>query len=263
MKAAFERSTRSTPPSVQAAPLAARSPSADSSRNLQTHLTWALPVAALILALGILGGQLIRKGKAQRLEQRAKSAADNLAELSNARAELSQLRQTLTDKHPRVQALLRRIDALEQRANETQTTPATPQPAELEFRLVAAEDDIRTPADELADPNDRTGQTKLRVLKEVLLDSSAVASAELGTNQADVKELSVVLKDAAARSFREITAANIGRRLAIVWRGRILSAPVIRTKISGPAISVTGNMSDAEIRVLLDLLRYRPGKMPQ
>ncbi len=140
--------------------------------------------------------------------------------------------------------------------------PNTPQqmtspPAELEFRLVAAEGDSNTPADELADPNDRTGQTKLRVLKEILLDSSAVASASLESGQSENKTISVVLKSDATRKFSDITAANIGSRLAIVWCGRVLSAPVIRTKIPGPAISVTGKMSDAECRVLLDLLNFK------
>jgi preprotein translocase subunit SecD len=56
--------------------------------------------------------------------------------------------------------------------------------------------------------------------------------------------------------------STIGRRLAIVWRGRVLSAPVIRTPISGPMLSVTGVMSDAETQVLLDLLNYKPGETP-
>ena len=106
--------------------------------------------------------------------------------------------------------------------------PQTNASAELEFRLVAAGSDTNTPADELADPNDRTGQTKLRILKEVLLDSSAVASASLESGQSEDKIISVVLKSNATQKFSDITAANIGRRLAIVWRGRILSAPVIR-----------------------------------
>ena len=135
-----------------------------------------------------------------------------------------------------------------------QTTPPS---AELEFRLVAAEGDSNTPADELADPNDRTGQTKLRILKEVLLDSSAVASASLETGQSEDKTISVVLKSDATRKFSDITAAGIGRRLAIVWRGRVLSAPVIRARITGPAVSVTGKMSDAECQVLLDLLNFK------
>jgi hypothetical protein len=136
------------------------------------------------------------------------------------------------------------------------------QSPELEFRLVAADGDTLTPADELADPGDRTGQQKLRVLKEVLLDSSAVASASLATPQlqSDVKELAIVLDNAAAGRFSSLTAANIGRRLAIVWRGRVLSAPVIRAPITGPAISVTGNLSGAEWQVLLDLLNYKPGR---
>ncbi len=135
-----------------------------------------------------------------------------------------------------------------------QTTSSS---AELEFRLVAAEGNTNTPADELADPNDRTGQTKLRILKEVLLDSSAVASASLESGQSEDKTISVILKSDAARKFSDITATNIGRQLAIVWRGRVLKAPVIRSKITGPAVEVTGKLSDAECQVLLDLLNFK------
>jgi hypothetical protein len=135
--------------------------------------------------------------------------------------------------------------------------PVTAQTVELEFRLVADEDDTRTPADELSDPKDRTGQTKLRVLKEVLLDSSAVASASLETHPTEGKSISVVLKSDAAQRFSDITSTNIGRRLAIVWRGRVLSLPMIFTKTTGPAISVSGKLSDAEWQVLLDLLNFK------
>ncbi|HTY88197.1 MAG TPA: protein kinase [Candidatus Acidoferrum sp.] len=145
------------------------------------------------------------------------------------------------------------------RQDEGTHLPKSGAAAELEFRLVAAEGDTRTPADELADPNDRTGQTKLRVLKEVLLDSSAIAHASLLTNEypSDEKTLSVILNGDAVRKFSDLTAANPGRKLAIVWRGRVLSAPVIREKIAGPAVEVAGKLSDAEWQVLLDLLNYK------
>jgi hypothetical protein len=135
--------------------------------------------------------------------------------------------------------------------------------AELEFRLVAEEGDTHTPADDLNEPGDRTGRAKLRVLKEVLLDSSAVASARLSTSvaqsqlQSDVKEISVILKPDAARRFADITADNLGRRLAIIWRGRVLSAPVVRSQISNGTLVITGNLSDAETLVLLDLLNFQ------
>jgi serine/threonine protein kinase/uncharacterized membrane protein len=125
---------------------------------------------------------------------------------------------------------------------------------ELEFRLVAAEGDTNTPADELAEPNDSTGHGKLRVLKEVLLDGSDVASASLETNHPGGKTMLIKLQDDAVGKFTDITATNIGRKLAIVWRGRVLTAPVIYSKIAGPAISIAGMSNDAESQELLDVL---------
>ena len=139
---------------------------------------------------------------------------------------------------------------------ETSTAPMVRPVAELEFRLVAAPGDT-TPADELTDPNDRTGQTKLRVLKEVVLDSSAITSARLETEESpNAKNISVTLRKDAAKKIADVTRANLNRRLAIVWRGRLLSAPTIMSPITGPAISITGNLSDAELMVLVNLLNF-------
>ncbi|HUJ09226.1 MAG TPA: protein kinase [Verrucomicrobiae bacterium] len=165
---------------------------------------------------------------------------------------------TANPRHARIRYKLVRNST--DSSTSTTVSPVARQTAELEFRLVAAEGDTHTPADELADPNDRTGQTKLRVLKEVLLDSSAIAGANLGVNQypSDAKVMSITLNNDAVAKFADITAVNIGHKMAIVWRGRVLSAPVIRAKIAGPAVEVTGKLSDAEWQVLLDLLNFKP-----
>ncbi len=57
-------------------------------------------------------------------------------------------------------------------------TPATE--PRLQCRLVA-QDGVPAPADEFPDPHDPTGQTKIRVLRDVLLDESAVKSAQVSS----------------------------------------------------------------------------------
>ena len=148
-------------------------------------------------------------------------------------------------------------------AEQAPAQPGTNTPSSLlQFRWVAAPADTDSPADELPDPNVRSGQTKLRVLKAVVLDGSAVASAGFTAYQADRKDILVVLTDDGARTFGQVTAANIGRRLAIVWKGRVLSAPLIQTAITTPQVTIAGNMRDAECKQLLDALNKRGPAAP-
>lgn len=59
--------------------------------------------------------------------------------------------------------------------------------------------------------------------------------------------------DGAAR-FATMTEQNLGRRIAIVLDGRIVSAPVVRGVITGGEALITGAFSDAEARALADNL---------
>ena len=179
-----------------------------------------------------------------------KAEAENIRDQAVAVLDDPRLRSAVSDAETGVQGSMSTV-------RRSPRTKRFPRPPNLNSGWWPQKATLTLPADELADPNDRTGQTKLRILKEVLLDSSAVASASLEPGQSEDKTISVVLKSDATQKFSDITANNIGRRLAIVWRGRVLSAPVIRSEIAGPAISVTGKMSDAECQVLLDLLNFK------
>jgi preprotein translocase subunit SecD len=65
----------------------------------------------------------------------------------------------------------------------------------------------------------------------------------------------LILNSRGARLFEEITAANVGRRLAIVLDNRVYSAPVIQERISGGRASITGNFNIKEARDLAIILR--------
>ena len=146
--------------------------------------------------------------------------------------------------------------------------PVTPLPtpqaqdssAEFQFRWLAAEGDASSPADVLPDASDATGQRTLRVLRTAILSTPDVESAGLSRSQGETKDLAVVLRPLAGDKFARATAENIGRQLAIVWRGRVLTAPVVRAAITGRRVSLTGRFTDAEAQQLLDLLN---GRVPQ
>ncbi len=130
--------------------------------------------------------------------------------------------------------------------------PAADSPT-FHFRWVAAEGDANSPAETLTDAN---GQT-LRVLPEVVLNSDDVESAGITKYRSDQKDLVVFLTPLGGQKFAKATAGHIGRQLAIVWDGRVISAPVIRDAITGRRVNVDGHFKDAEAIQLLDLLNHR------
>ena len=89
------------------------------------------------------------------------------------------------------------------------------------------------------------------------MDSDDVLSAAFTKFQPEEKELSITLTERGGRKFAEATAKNVGRQLAIVWNGRVISAPIVQTAITSRNANIVGAFTDAEARELLDLLNHR------
>ncbi|MCX6898441.1 MAG: protein kinase [Verrucomicrobia bacterium] len=122
-------------------------------------------------------------------------------------------------------------------------SPADAKPTpRLQFRLVAAANDT-APTDTLADPGSKE---PLRIRKEVLLDESAVARASIVVSPERGVSVEVEFNEAGATRFAQITGANIGKRLAVVFDGKVLSAPTIMSVIHDKAV-ITGNFTAVEV----------------
>jgi serine/threonine protein kinase len=128
---------------------------------------------------------------------------------------------------------------------------------EFQLRWVAAEGDTNSPADVLPDASNTTSQRTFRVLHDVVLSSIDVDSAGFSQYQSEQKSLEIFLSPRGREKFAQATAQNIGRQLAIVWRGKVISAPVVRSEIPGGRVQITGRFTDAEAQQLLDLLNGR------
>ncbi|MBI5687701.1 MAG: protein kinase [Verrucomicrobia bacterium] len=123
--------------------------------------------------------------------------------------------------------------------------PADAKPApRLQFRLVADAGD-NAPADALPDPGSKE---TLRVRREILLDETAVARASVVVSPTARSAVSVEVEfnQTGAKRFAEITSANIGKRLAVVFDGKVVSAPTIRSVIRDKAV-ITGNFTAVEV----------------
>jgi preprotein translocase subunit SecD len=117
--------------------------------------------------------------------------------------------------------------------------------AVLEFRL-------------LAEGPQYQGFSRVRYLVEstVRMTGESVADARVQLfDQLEGPVVQVTLDRDGARRFDQLTAANVGRRLAIILDGTVYSAPVIQERIPGGRAQITGNFDIKEARDLAIVLR--------
>lgn len=67
----------------------------------------------------------------------------------------------------------------------------------------------------------------------------------------------IELNAVGTKLFAQITAANIGRRLAIMWDNQIMSAPIVRERINDGKLMLSGNFTPQEAADLAQALRVR------
>jgi RNA polymerase sigma factor (sigma-70 family) len=91
-------------------------------------------------------------------------------------------------------------------------------------------------------------QEILYVQKKVLLDHSAIESASVATNGHGGQQIDFTLTKIGQEQFAKLTRENIGRRLAIVVDGKVVSAPVIRSEIPNGRGQITGTFTADEAR---------------
>ena len=106
-----------------------------------------------------------------------------------------------------------------------------------------------------------TRQTPLLVKREALLtgDNLTDARVEIG-DRFNQPYVSIAFDSVGAQTFDRVTAANVGKRLAIILDGVIYSAPVIQERISGGRAQITGSFTLEEARDLA--IALRAGALP-
>ncbi|MBM3243424.1 MAG: protein translocase subunit SecD [Candidatus Omnitrophica bacterium] len=98
--------------------------------------------------------------------------------------------------------------------------------------------------------------------KNAALTGDALSDAMMNFSQADFGGLVVSLRfnSEGAKKFAEITASNIGRRLAIVLDGKVQSAPNIKEAIPSGEAVITGHFTNEQAQDLAKILKH--GKLP-
>ncbi|MDR4482007.1 MAG: protein translocase subunit SecD [Nitrospirales bacterium] len=93
------------------------------------------------------------------------------------------------------------------------------------------------------------------VKKDAVLIGDVLQDARVTIGDFNEPIVSITFDSKGAREFDELTAANIGKRMAVVLDGKVYSAPVIRDRISGGRAIIEGTFSTAEANDLAVVLR--------
>lgn len=135
------------------------------------------------------------------------------------------------------------------------------QTAVLEFKLVAAAgtEGAGTVTLNGQDRDPLSGEliaSEYTLEERTLMTGEAVADARVRPS-VDIEGpyVELILSSAGARVFEDITAANVGRQLAIILDNTVYSAPRIQERIGGGRASITGSFDIKEARDLAIVLR--------
>lgn len=112
---------------------------------------------------------------------------------------------------------------------------------------------------ELLDELTPRGPQKILVSKEVELTGDNINDAQPGFDENGTPAVHINLDSTGASIFRQVTAENIGKRMAMVLvekgRAEVVTAPVIRSEIGGGRVQISGSMNAAEANDTALLLR--------
>jgi phosphoglycolate phosphatase-like HAD superfamily hydrolase len=99
-----------------------------------------------------------------------------------------------------------------------------------------------------------SGGGKLWVLKRPLSTLVWIDRIEVAETLGGC-QIRISCKPDSAKELERVTRENIGRQLALVHRGRILTAPVIRDAITGKDLVITGDFTKDEAKEVAEELR--------
>lgn len=101
----------------------------------------------------------------------------------------------------------------------------------------------------------------LVVKKKAIITGDLLTNAQVRIDsQFNQPYVAIEFNSTGARLFDQVTAANVGKRFAIVLDSTVYSAPVIRERISGGSAQISGSFTDKEAADLSIVLRA--GSLP-
>jgi preprotein translocase subunit SecD len=106
-----------------------------------------------------------------------------------------------------------------------------------------------------------TSETPIVVFSKTELTGDLLSDAQVRIdNRYNEPYVAIEFNSLGAKRFDQITAANVGKRMAIVLDDAVYSAPVIRERISGGSAQISGSFTSQEATDLAIVLRA--GSLP-
>ncbi|MBV8683409.1 MAG: protein translocase subunit SecD [Caulobacteraceae bacterium] len=133
--------------------------------------------------------------------------------------------------------------------------------AKLTFQMVDSQispEDMqagRIPPDDQVLPSDDGHSAAYVVKKRALVTGEMLTAASPSHDQNNQPDINFAFNSQGTRRFSEATSQNIGKPFAIVLDGRVISAPVIQTAITGGSGEITGNFTEDSAHNLALLLK--------
>lgn len=117
-----------------------------------------------------------------------------------------------------------------------------------------------TNADEILQELGKPGSLSFQLSDgTVIFDGSEVESAEAGTQQNSMGNTEHVVQlsftDEGAKKFAEATKANVGKQIAIVYDGEVISAPTVREAITDGKCVISGSFTAESAADLASYIR--------
>lgn len=95
------------------------------------------------------------------------------------------------------------------------------------------------------------GKRSIYVSKEVLLSNTDIKSAHVIKGPYG-SQIEIQFTNIGSERFKSVTARNIMKPLAILLDGELLSAPIVREKISGGRAVISGYLTDKAAKRIAD-----------
>jgi len=107
---------------------------------------------------------------------------------------------------------------------------------------------------------DLAGGEAAYLYPEVVLDERDILTAEVVADESGRPSIHVELTHAGRQKFARVTSENVGRRLAMLYEGELLSAPTIRAPIIHGKAIITGDFNLAEARRIAETIGRPAGE---
>jgi len=201
------------------------------------------------------GPEAVKKIKAQAIEQAIETIRNRLDQFGLAEPTVARQGE---DK------ILVELPGIKTAEDEKRARELISRAAKLELMAVDEDRAMRvyqmTPAeaaeygDVILEDAERPGVKHL--VREIpILDGGMLTDASVGFNQNNQPIINFRLDSEGAQIFGDFTGQNVGKRLAVVLDGKVMSDPVINERIGGGAGQISGNYTVASANDLAIALR--------